>query len=143
MRKTRILAVGKLRDRGLRELCDDYYRRCRGRLLIEEQELRDLSALARAVPGRAQLVVLDEGGAQLTSRAFSQRLRAWTESAGQKELVFAIGGADGFDAALRQRADTTLSLGMMTLPHQLARVVLAEQLYRAVSILEGSPYHRD
>lgn len=143
MRKTRVLAVGKLRERGLRELCDDYYRRCRGRLLVEELELRDLSALARAIPDRARLVLLDEGGELLTSRAFAQRLRGWSESGAQKELIFAIGGADGFDASLRRRADVTLSLGRMTLAHQLARVVLAEQLYRAVSILEGSPYHRD
>lgn len=143
MRKTRVLAVGKLRERGLRALCDDYYRRCRSRLAIEEQEVRDLAALSRAIPDRAFLVLLDEAGRSMSSRTFAQQLRGWTEGSEQKELVFAIGAADGFDAALKKRADVMLSLGKMTLAHQLARVVLAEQLYRAVSIIEGGPYHRD
>lgn len=140
MRELTLLAVGKLRDDGLRALCDDYYARCRRRFRVVEREVRDLGALRDAVPRRRQLVLLDERGIQHDSRAFARELARWMS--GPHPLVFAIGGADGF-GELRGEADSLLSLGSMTFAHRLVRVLFAEQLYRAVSILDGSPYHRD
>lgn len=140
MRCVQVLAVGKLRDPDLRGLCDEYYRRCRAVLRISEREERDTRALAGAIPARGTRVMLDERGQQFTSKQFAERLWLWTESS--EPVVFVIGGADGLDDALRARGDHLLSLGKMTLAHRLARVVLAEQIYRAVSIQQGAPYHR-
>ena len=88
-----------------------------------------------------RLAVLDERGTALTSPEFAQRLAGWRD-AGRGDLVLAIGGADGIAPALRAEADFALSFGRMVWPHMLARVMLAEQLYRAATILAGSPYHR-
>ena len=140
MRELSLFAVGKLRDEGLRALCDDYYKRCRRRFRVNERELRDLPALKAALPAKRQLVLLDERGEQHTSRAFAKALSSWLN--GPHPLIFAIGGADGF-GELRGEAQHLLSLGTMTIAHRLARLIFAEQLFRAVSILDGSPYHRD
>lgn len=86
------------------------------------------------------LIALDEHGATLTSTAFARNLQGWCGSG--RDLIFAIGGADGHGRALLEAADHTLSLSAMTFPHLLARVVLVEQIYRAVTILAGHPYHR-
>lgn len=143
MRRVEILAVGRLRDQALRGLCDDYYRRCSSLLRIEERELRDLAALEQALPARdATLVLLDSRGRQMSSKQFAGKLQAWL-SERSRRLVFAIGGADGFNDRLRERASLVLSLGEMTLAHRIVRLVLAEQVYRAVSIVEGAPYHRE
>ena len=88
-----------------------------------------------------RLVVFDVLGEAITSPDLAARVRAWEEQAPQR-TAFAIGGADGFDPAVLDAADARLSLGAITLPHQLARVVAAEQLYRALTILRGHPYHR-
>ncbi|MBT8082666.1 MAG: 23S rRNA (pseudouridine(1915)-N(3))-methyltransferase RlmH [Gammaproteobacteria bacterium] len=87
-----------------------------------------------------QVVLLDERGRELDSAAFAARLSAWL--ADGRDLCFVIGGPDGVSDAVRQRADVTLSLSQLTLPHGLARVLLAEQLYRAHSLQSGHPYHR-
>ena len=97
--------------------------------------------LAQAIPAGAVLVLLDERGRTLDSPEFAARLRRWADG-GTRDLAFAIGGADGHAPALRDRADLLLSFGPMVWPHMLARVMLAEQLYRAASILSGGPYHR-
>ncbi|MDZ4088693.1 MAG: 23S rRNA (pseudouridine(1915)-N(3))-methyltransferase RlmH, partial [Tabrizicola sp.] len=97
--------------------------------------------LARAIPDGAALCVLDERGKTLSSPEFAQALAGWRD-AGRQDAAFVIGGADGVDPALRTRADLTLSVGRMVWPHMLVRVMLAEQLYRAATILAGSPYHR-
>lgn len=141
MRQALILAVGKLKDPALEQACDEYYRRCQRTLGITAKEMRDLPALRAALPARALLCALDERGAQLTSRDFAVRLGRWIET--PRPLVFAIGGPDGLDDPLRGQADLVLALGKMTFAHRLVRLILAEQLYRAVSILEGSPYHRE
>jgi len=88
------------------------------------------------------LVLLDERGKSLSSRQFSDRIASWRDG-GTARVVFALGGPDGHDPALRDRAELVLSFGAQTWPHQLARIMLAEQLYRAVTILSGHPYHRD
>ena len=108
----------------------------RGGGMATEAEL-----LARIIPQGAALVMMDERGEQATSPEFARRLADWRDQA--KDLCFVIGGADGLDPMLRARADWQISLGRMVWPHMLVRVMLAEQLYRAATILAGSPYHRE
>ena len=96
--------------------------------------------LARA--NGARLIACDERGAQFASRAFAARLAALRDD-GVRDLAFVIGGADGLDASVRAAAAERLAFGPQTWPHALARAMLAEQVYRAVTILAGSPYHRD
>src|SRR5690606_20791956 len=91
--------------------------------------------------GDAALFLLDERGRNLTSEEFGKRIGDLRDN-GRRQLVFAIGGPDGHDESSRSAADLVLSFGAQTWPHQLARVMLAEQLYRAVTILSGHPYHR-
>jgi 23S rRNA (pseudouridine1915-N3)-methyltransferase len=151
-----VCAVGRLRAGPERALVDDYLQRLdrTGRPLglgpVTEQEVEDkrgggmaaeAALLARAIPAGAALCVLDERGAMLTSPDFAQALAGWRDQ-GRQDAAFVIGGADGVDPALRDRADLTLSFGRMVWPHLLVRVMLAEQLYRAATILAGTPYHR-
>ncbi len=96
--------------------------------------------LAKIEPGE-QVVLLDERGKQLTSSELSKRLEAWQTDG--RNLCFVIGGPDGVSAAVRDRADFTWSLSNLTLPHGLARVLFAEQMYRAWSLQVGHPYHRE
>lgn len=103
---------------------------------------REAAALREAVPAGAKRVLLDERGQAWTSRALAERLARWRDE-GAPAVVFWIGGADGADPALRADADAMLAFGPQTWPHRLVRAMLAEQLYRAVTILAGSPYHRD
>ncbi|MEM7641097.1 MAG: 23S rRNA (pseudouridine(1915)-N(3))-methyltransferase RlmH [Pseudomonadota bacterium] len=151
--KLQLLAVGRLRKSPELELVDDYLDRFAktGRSLglpvvtLTEVEAKGGSvpegdALARAVSPGAALVVLDERGRSLTSPEFADRLGAWRDEARDVSLV--IGGADGLAPALTARADLAISFGAMVWPHMLVRVMLAEQLYRAASILAGGPYHR-
>ena len=97
--------------------------------------------LRKAMPDGALLVCLDERGRSMTSPQFAERLRGWADE-GRPHVCFVIGGADGIDPSLRAEADMLLSFGPMVWPHMLVRVMLAEQLYRAASILAGAPYHR-
>ena len=90
----------------------------------------------------ARLIACDERGKSFASRDFAARIAALRDD-GVRQLAFAIGGADGLDASVREAAADVLSFGPQTWPHALARVMLAEQIYRAVSILAGAPYHRD
>ena len=102
---------------------------------------REGELILAALPAGARFVALDQRGAAWTSRDFADRLASWRDS-GTAALAFAIGGAEGLAAAVIDRADTVLSLGMMTWPHFLVRGMLLEQLYRAQQILAGHPYHR-
>jgi 23S rRNA (pseudouridine1915-N3)-methyltransferase len=106
-----------------------------------ERMAREGALLLAAVPDGAARVVLDERGATVDSAAFAALLGRWRVE-GRKEVAFLIGGADGHAQAVRDGADLILSLGAMTWPHQLVRVLLAEQLYRADCILSNHPYHR-
>jgi 23S rRNA (pseudouridine1915-N3)-methyltransferase len=122
----------------------DYLGRCLGFARCTAEGFRSESAvLERAArpKGRTTLVLLDGRGRQMSSEAFAAWLGAKREQ-GTQEIVFAIGPADGWTDAARGRAQLVLSLGQMTLAHGLARVVMAEQIYRAVTILAGHPYHR-
>lgn len=107
----------------------------RGGGMLAEAEL-----LTRSIPDGAAVVMMDERGDQPTSPDFATRIADWRD--GARDICFVIGGADGLDPSLRQRADWQISLGRMVWPHMLVRVMLAEQLYRAATILSGSPYHR-
>lgn len=151
-----ICAVGRLRTGPERALIDDYLTRLDrggrslGLTFGAEHEVDDRKGggmeaeaglLRRAVPPGARLVALDERGTLLTSPGFAARL-AGARDEGVQDLAFVIGGADGLEPSLRDEADWSLSFGKMVWPHALARVMLAEQLYRAATILAGSPYHR-
>lgn len=109
---------------------------------VAERKAREADLLLAAVPKGAVLVALDERGKGLSSRQFAEILEKWRD-AGEQEVAFLIGGADGLGPALTARARLTLSLSAMTWPHLLARVMLLEQLYRAWSLQAGHPYHRD
>ena len=108
----------------------------------ERRKIEESIALANVIPDGAVLVLLDERGEALGSGAFAERLAQWRDG-GQPAVVFIIGGADGLAENLRARTRTTLSFGNSTWPHQLVRIMLLEQLYRAVTILSGHPYHRE
>ena len=107
----------------------------------EQRKSDEAAELEKALPKGAFLILLDERGKTLDSPEFAERLGQIRDE-GQRDLVLAIGGPDGFDPDLRRRADLMISFGRMTWPHQLVRIMLAEQLYRAVTILSGHPYHR-
>ena len=107
-----------------------------GRRIEREAEL-----LLGAVPNGALIVALDETGRTLTSPAFAKQIDRWRQD-GVRDVAFLIGGADGLGEGVRRRADLVLALSAMTLPHMLVRPVLAEQLYRAYTILTGHPYHK-
>ncbi len=107
------------------------------------QQWLDLEAqrISAALPARARKVVLDERGKSLTTADLARRLERWKQDG--LDVAFIIGGADGTARALQQDADLLWSLSPLTLPHGLCRVILAEQLYRAASLLAGHPYHRE
>ena len=151
-----IIAVGRLRAGPEKDLIDDYLTRFErsGRSLglgparIVEVDNRksggmssEAALLRRAVPNGAVIAALDERGRIESSPDFAGRLAGWRDQ-GRGDLAFVIGGADGIDPTLRAEADFALSFGKMVWPHMLVRVMLAEQLYRAASILAGAPYHR-
>lgn len=137
-----VLAVGKLRDAWVAQGCAEYSTRLRPRLPLEIVEVKSDALLAAKVPPRYLRWVLDERGVQPTSRELAARL-AQAMSSGAPGIALCIGGPDGHSEALRKSADYLLGLSRLTLPHRLARLVALEQIYRAVSILDGSPYHRD
>ena len=147
-------AVGKMKKKSPEEaLINDYISKTRWSVEIKEVEEKralpvdDLKSaeselLLKALPNDAKIVVLDERGETLSSRELADKIRVWQDG-GVGTVAFLIGGANGHSDALRRRADLKLSFGRMTLPHMLMRVVLAEQIYRAKTILDGHPYHRD
>ncbi|MGR3452788.1 23S rRNA (pseudouridine(1915)-N(3))-methyltransferase RlmH [Pseudooceanicola sp.] len=155
--RVHICAVGRLRAGPERALINDYLSRFdrTGRALglgpVELREVEDrkgggmaaeAALLERAIPDRAVVVALDERGTAMSSPDFAQALARQRDD-GAQDLALLIGGADGLAKELRARATLRLSFGRMVWPHMLARVMLAEQLYRAATILAGSPYHRE
>jgi 23S rRNA (pseudouridine1915-N3)-methyltransferase len=106
-----------------------------------ERKTEEAKVILQSLSAGARLVVLDENGKNLTSPAFSDKLENW-KNEGVPEIAFAIGGADGHGPEILDRADLKLALGSMTWPHQIARILLAEQIYRAMTIQSGHPYHR-
>ena len=137
-----VLAVGKVREAPARALVDDYRGRLRRYVRAEELEVKDAAALARAVPADAIVVALEVWGRGLSSEELAQRLESWGTT-GKGHVVFLIGGAEGIPKEVSRRASFHLSLSTLTLPHRLARILLFEQLYRAMTILRGEPYARE
>jgi 23S rRNA (pseudouridine1915-N3)-methyltransferase len=137
-----VVAVGKLRDAWVAQGCAEYSTRLRPRLPVEIVEVKTDAALASKLPPRYLRWVLDERGVQPTSRELAGKL-AQALGSGAPGIALCIGGPDGHSEELRQSAHYLLGLSRLTLPHRLARLVALEQLYRAVSILDGAPYHRD
>jgi 23S rRNA (pseudouridine1915-N3)-methyltransferase len=148
-----ILAVGRLRP-SYREACDDYLRRLSRYAKVKEVEVREASRastveaqreeetgrlLARA-PGGATVVALAREGSAWTSEELARRMEGWRMAA--RPLAFLIGGSRGLASGLLASAAARWSLGPLTLPHELARVLVTEQLYRAFTIIRGEPYHK-
>ncbi len=139
--KIRLLMLGKTRRTELREVIDDYVKRIGRHLPIEITEVRDGEAAIKKLDAdrAATVILLDATGKSFTSEALAKWLGELRDR-GTREVIFACGDADGFPAALRQRVMQKISLSVMTYSHELARAMLAEQLYRAFAILSGSPY---
>jgi len=154
--RVQICAVGRLRKGPEKALIDDYLDRFAksGRafglgpaVLLEVEDKKgggmraEAELLGRAVPKGALICTMDEHGKVMTSPEFATLLANWRDQ-GRQDVAFILGGADGIDPGLRSKAAASISFGKMVWPHMLARVMLAEQLYRAASILAGAPYHR-
>lgn len=155
----RLLAVGRMKAGPERELFERYWQRTTpmakqlGFGVLDMVELRESPAqtgdqrkaaeateLLAKLPDGAALIALDERGKAITTPQFSSKLETFKDAG--KPVALIIGGPDGLDGSVRQRADLVISFGAMTIPHQLVRVLAAEQLYRAMTVLSGHPYHR-
>ncbi len=155
-----VVAVGRLTQGPERELAERYRKRAAdagrsaGLQAVEIVEIRESRAgdaarrmreesiaIANIIPDGAVTVVLDERGESMGSAAFAERLQSWRRQ-GRPAVVFVIGAADGLSPSLHEKANLAMAFGAATWPHQLARVMLLEQLYRAVTIAAGHPYHR-
>ncbi|MFN3198365.1 MAG: 23S rRNA (pseudouridine(1915)-N(3))-methyltransferase RlmH [Bradymonadia bacterium] len=155
--KLSVIAVGKLKMSFTQAGCDEYFTRLRrhfphrvvevkepnrrGGGSVDRWRQQEAKALMAAMPSPGLVVALDEGGHTWDSQGFARWL-ADRRDEGVPEVAFIIGGPDGLDPSVRKRANKIWSLGRITLPHEMARLVLAEQLYRAGMILAGAPYHR-
>ncbi len=155
-----IVSVGRLKAGPERELCDRYVERTRkgGRALglsgpdvvevaesagrrPQDRMVEEAAGLLAALPEETAVIALDPGGAELSSERLAEDVAALRDH-GVRALSFLIGGADGLGPEARERADRMVSFGRATFPHQLVRIMLAEQLYRATTILAGHPYHK-
>lgn len=155
--KVTVVAVGRLKEKFWTAACDEYLKRLSGYAKVTVREIADVdpvraggveaarakegAAILAALPDSAHVILMAIEGRQRTSVQFSQRIDSLCLD-GKSDIAFVIGGSDGVDAAVYARADETFSFGPITLPHNLARVVLLEQLYRAVKISRGEPYHK-
>ena len=155
--KFTVIAVGKLKERFWSDACSEYLKRLQPYAKTKVVEIADVDparvggevasieregvSILKAIPERAHVVLLAIDGKQRSSEGLSRRIDD-LGIGGAGEVVFVIGGSCGVSADVRARADETLSFGLITLPHNLARVVLLEQLYRACKISRGEPYHK-
>lgn len=137
-----VIAEGRIKERELRAVASDYLGRLGRYVKCDEVETKDAAGLARAIPEGAFVVALEVFGERLSSSELSVRLERWG-ARGKGLVAFLIGGAEGIPQALSSRADVRLSLSSLTFPHRLARVLLFEQLYRAMTLLRGEPYARE
>lgn len=141
--KISLYISGRLKESYLRAAEAEYRKRLRPYCKLEVVEHKTDAALLAAVPPGAHLYAFDERGDNLTSAELAGLL-AWEEQhGGGAEVVFAIGGAEGHDEALRRRARRLIAFGRMTIAHRLVRILALEQIYRCYRILRGEPYHRD
>ena len=151
--RIRIICVGRMKDGPEREMVNDYLKRAdrTGRSLgvrsVEEIEVDAGGGKSReadrilAKTGPSRIIRLDERGKAQTSIQLSNKMGQWRDNG--EDIAFIIGGADGLAPELAQKAQDSLSFGVLTWPHKLVRVMIAEQIYRALSIEAGSPYHRE
>ncbi|MES2771696.1 MAG: 23S rRNA (pseudouridine(1915)-N(3))-methyltransferase RlmH [Pseudomonadota bacterium] len=156
--KLTIFAVGHKMPEWISQGCAEYIKRMPRELPLSVVEIKpearasngaktratllaaEATRLHAAMPGYQRLVVLDERGEDLNTQQFAQRLDQWMREGG--DTAFVIGGADGIDEALKKAAQVRLRLSSLTLPHAMARLILCEQVYRAISVLRNHPYHR-
>ena len=138
--KYRVVAVGRMKDAALRAACDDYLERLTHYAKVEEHEVKDEARLAGGIPAGTRLVALSRVGDAWSSRDLATRTEQWERE--ERDVALVIGGADALPRDVVGRADDVWSLSALTLPHELARVVVLEQLYRAHTIRRGEPYHR-
>ena len=152
-----VVCVGKLKEKFWIDACAEYLNRLRPYAQVSVKEVPDVDpakaggvagsleregvAILAAIPDRAHVLLLAIDGKQRSSEEFSARIDNLALQ-GKSDLAFVIGGSDGVHATVRARANETLSFGKITLPHNLARVVLLEQIYRAFKISRGEPYHK-
>ena len=152
-----VVAVGKLKERFWKQACDEYLKRLQPYAKVQVREVADVDpakaggvdaartkegvAVLAAIPERAHVLLLAIEGTQRSSEELSLRIDDLALH-GESDLVFVIGGSDGLSETVYARADELLSFGRITLPHNLARVVLLEQVYRAFKISRGEPYHK-
>lgn len=143
-----IIAVGHKMPDWVSSACNDYLKRMPADCSVELKEIKpDLSPakeaikITAAIPKGIRLIALDERGKDLSTKALANQLAQWRQDGG--DVAFLIGGADGLDPSLKQKADAIWRLSNLTMPHAMARVLLTEQLYRAWTILQGHPYHRE
>ncbi|WP_139652243.1 23S rRNA (pseudouridine(1915)-N(3))-methyltransferase RlmH [Raoultibacter phocaeensis] len=152
-----VVAVGKLKERFWVEACAEYLKRLKAYAKVEVKEIADIdpakaggvdaardkegTAIVASLPEQSHVILLAIEGKERTSEGLARRLDELA-LAGRSDIAFVIGGSDGVSDAVRARADEQLSFGRITLPHNLARVVLLEQVYRACKISRGEPYHK-
>jgi 23S rRNA (pseudouridine1915-N3)-methyltransferase len=136
----RVIAVGRMKDPALRAACDGYLGRLRHYARVEEREVRAEGRILDALPPASRLVALVRAGESWTSEELAEWTARW-EMEG-RDVAFAIGGADALPEPVCRRAERRWSLSRLTFPHELARVLLYEQLYRAYTIRRREPYHR-
>lgn len=154
--KLGIVAVGHKLSEWVAKGCAEYIKRmprelpllvveikpeARGAKTREQLLATERTRMQATLQGFKRIVVLDERGADLTTLKLANRLQDWMRSGG--DTAFIVGGADGIDEALKRQADETLRLSSLTLPHAMARLILCEQLYRAASVINNHPYHRE
>lgn len=147
-----LAVVGRMKRGPAAELVEEYLKRTRWDVRIKElpdapsnmeasaRRAKEAAAILALVDGQTRLIALDARGTQMSSETFAATLATYREQ-GAKQLVLTIGGQDGLDASVLARANATLAFGAATWPHQLVRVLLAEQVYRAYTIAAGHPYH--
>ena len=147
MLKITVIAVGKLKERFWRDACAEYSKRLGGYCNLTVREIPDSNReqestlVLEALPENATIIVLDIQGKETSSEALASLIERYTVE-GVSHLVFVIGGSDGLTNAVKERASLRMSFGPITLPHNLARVMLLEQVYRAFKIIKREPYHK-
>ncbi len=154
--KLAVLAVGHRQPGWVNDGCAEYLKRMPRKLPASVSEIKpeprgsktreqllaaEKGRIRDALPGSCRIVVLDEKGEDLTTLKLAKRLEVWMQDG--RDVALLIGGADGLDEEFKQQADDKLRLSSLTLPHGMARLILCEQLYRAVSVLKNHPYHRE
>ncbi len=135
-----VVAVGRVKAAALRAACDEYLGRLRRYARVEEREVKDEARLPAAIPAEARLVAVSRTGEPWSSTELADWTGRWDQDG--RDVALVIGGAGGLPGGLVARAERVWSLSALTFPHELARVIVLEQLYRAFTIRRGEPYHR-